>query len=269
MKKTEKHISVLEEALKINYRLRISDAMQLLDVSESTARRLFRQMEEEGGVIRVHGGIQPAGIPAGEYRYDLVENRHTREKQAIATAAAALVEEGDVIFLDSGTTLGLMSRLVARRISQGSLGKITVFTNSLVNLHALSKTTQVTLIGGRYRDNRKDFCGYVAEETIKTFHFNKCFLGADGYSIRNGFGAMDFSTARMSELVLGLSDVCVILADASKFEEAAMVGYSKNHPIHRLITDCMPDRPVLQALRGAGTQITVAETASPDGAEPM
>lgn len=257
MKKTERHIRTLTEALKTHARLRLGDAMNLLGVSESTARRLFRQMEEEGGVIRVHGGIQPVGTSAGEYRYDQVENQNTEEKRNIAAAAAALVSDGDVIFLDSGTTLGFMSQLLATRIAAGELTNLSVFTNSLVNLHCLSETAGVTLVGGRYRDNRKDFCGYVAEETIKSLHFNKCFLGADGYSVKNGFAATDFSTARMSELVLGRSDLCVILADASKFTEAAMVGFSRKHTIHRLITNEILTPDVQLALEGSGTEITV------------
>ncbi len=260
MKKTEKHLAILQEALKSRSRLHLVDAMELLDISESTARRLFARMEEAGGVVRVYGGIQPVGDPAGDYRYDVVEGQNTHAKRQIAAAAAMLVENGDRVFLDSGTTLGFMSGYLARRLGEGGLAGVTVFTNSLVNLHTLSKATSVTLIGGRYRDNRKDFCGYVAEESIKPLRFTKCFLGADGFSPTSGFAATDFSTARMSELVLARSDVGIVLADASKFSSAALVGYSKATPVHRLITDRMPQPPVLQWLQRGNTQIDLIDS---------
>ena len=255
MKKTEKHIRVLQDALKTAARLQLSDAISLLDVSESTARRLFSQMEQQGLVIRVHGGIQPIGDSAVGYRYDVVENQNTEAKRKIGAAAAELVENGDVVFLDSGTTLGFMSAALARRLAEGGLTGVTVFTNSLVNLHALAKVTEVTLIGGRYRDNRKDFCGYVAEEAIRPLRFTKCFLGTDGYSPTGGFAATDFSTAQMSELVFARSQTRILLADASKFTSAAMVGFSKGKPIQYLITDKAPVAPLAGDLTRWGTQV--------------
>ena len=260
MKKTDRHRQMLAQQLQSHARLRLADAIALLGVSESTARRLFRQMEEDGQVVRVHGGIQPVVQPDADYRYDLVEAHHAEEKQRIAAAAAALVRDGDVIFLDTGTTLGLMSRHLARRLAGGELSRITVFTNSLVNLHALCRQADVTLMGGSYRDNRKDFCGYVAEETLRGLHFSQCFLGTDGYDPTAGFTAMDFATARMNELVLGRSDVCVLLADASKFNRASTVSFSRRGPVHRLITDREPAPAVRDALLAAGTQIQIVSS---------
>ena len=116
-----------------------------------------------------------------------------------------------------------------------------IFTNSLVNLNLL-KRHDVTLIGGKFRDLRKDFHGYTAEEALKSLHFNKCFLGADAYSAQNGFTTTDFSTARLNELVLERSEEKYVLMDSSKFFLSSIVSYSRRISPDKIITEAYPDQ---------------------------
>ncbi|MBQ8731710.1 MAG: DeoR/GlpR transcriptional regulator [Oscillospiraceae bacterium] len=259
MKKTERHEHILMEALRTSEKMTLSDAMNLLKVSESTARRLFCQMESHGNVIRVHGGIQFVGPTPKEYSYDIVEGRNTIAKRKIALAAAELIQDGDIIFLDSGSTLAYLSEAIAEKLKSGKLNDLVIFTNSLVNLNYLCNETRVTIIGGYYRDNRKDFCGYVAEETAKSLNFTKCFLGTDGYSIHTGFTAIDFSTARLNEVVLSRSAYRVVMADTDKFHGTTVVSYSRNQQIHLLITDQLPEDAVRAEIESGGTTISVPD----------
>lgn len=231
-------------------KISVAEAMQLLDISESTVRRLFIRLEENGKVIRNHGGIQQLPDTFLDYSYEASAQQYSEQKRSIAQKAIELVESEDILFLDSGTTVAQFSLALAQRIESGLLHDISVFTNSLINLNHLNKFAKVSIIGGNYRDYRKDFCGYIAEETLKNLYFTKCFLGADGYSAESGFTSKEFNTARINELVLTNSKKRYILIDASKFNSTAIVSYSKNLRVDAVVVDTIPESHITTRLQG-------------------
>lgn len=258
MKKVERQEQQILDVLKISQKMGLAEAMELLQVSESTARRLFIRLESAGKVFRNYGGIQLVSDTMMDYSYEQVENRCVEQKKAIAAAAAAMVEEGDMVYLDSGTTLAHVSMELAGRMERGELKAVTVFTNSLMNLNILHKTVRVNLIGGEYREHRKDFCGYIAEETVKSLHFTKSFLGADGYNIQNGFTATDFYTARLNEGILQNADLSYIVMDSSKFLTSSIVSYTRAKPADGVITDSMPGEEIAGRLAEQGIRLILA-----------
>lgn len=256
MKKTEHQEQKILEQLKRKKTMTLAQAMELLGVSESTVRRLFIRLENSGAAMRRYGGIQLLhDSDAADYQYEQVEEQYVPQKQMIGCYAAQLVESGDVLYLDSGTTMACFCKELAARISSGQLKGLTVFTNSLVNLELLSPALTVNLIGGEHRANRRDFCGYLAEEMVSSLHFSKCFLGTDGFHLRYGFTATDFYTARLNELVLGNSDRRYVLMDSSKFMAASVVSYSRDQTIDAVITDQQPTEQLAQRLAASGTEI--------------
>lgn len=258
MKKTERYERDALEYLRRHEKMTIAQAMDLLQVSESTVRRLFRRLEETQQVLHIYGGIQLAVPPAADYSFEQVETHSMEEKRRIARCAVQLVRDGDLLFLDSGTTVAQFSAALAERIAEGGLHELIVFTNSLVNLNLLSPHVPVNLIGGEYRPARKDFCGYLAEETVKGLHFGRCFLGTDGFSPAVGFTTTDFPTARLNELVLAASSEKIVLADADKFGASAVVSYSRGQRVDCVVTDRQPAAAALEALRRDGTRIVLA-----------
>lgn len=121
----------------------------------------------------------------------------------------------------------------------------------------------VNLIGGEYRPNRKDFCGYLAEESVKNLFFTKCFLGADGCSIQNGFTAMDFSSARLNEEVLHRTQKCIILMDAEKFSTSAVVSYTRRRMPDCVMTDKAPPEEISSYLQEQKVNILIAGPDNP------
>ena len=258
MKKTERQEQRILEQLRHKNTMTLAQAMELLGVSESTVRRLFIRLENSGAAMRRYGGIQLLHDSiAVDYQYEQVEEQYVLQKQLIGRYAAQMVENDDVLYLDSGTTMACFCKDLAARISSGQLSKLTVFTNSLVNLEILSPILTVNLIGGEHRSNRRDFCGYLAEEMVNSLHFSKCFLGADGFHLRYGFTATDFYTARLNELVLRNADRRYILMDSSKFMTASVFSYSREQKIDAVITDRSPEEPLAQRLADDGTEILV------------
>ena len=255
MNKVQAHCQILRDLLKKNERITLSQAMNVLSVSQSSARRLFDMLEEQGDAIRVHGAV--VRVQRREYSYEELENRSQTAKELIAACAASLVSPGEVIYLDSGTTLAAMASALAERIRTEGL-EIKVFTNSLVNLGILSPVTEVDLVGGRYRANRKDTSGYMAEAMIKSLHFDRAFLGADGCAAGTGFTAGDFSTARLNEMVLSSAGYSAVLADREKIDVSAVVSYTGSCMPDELITDSEVSSSTSEYLTEAGVKVTVA-----------
>ena len=243
MKSTEINEHQIVNHLKIHKSISIADAIRITDSSESTVRRVFRRLEQTGDYLRYYGGIRltSESNTDNDYYYENTENRHTDAKLKIATLALSLVEDEDEIYLDSGTTLARFAAKLAEALDKKELRGVRIFTNSLVNLNLL-KRHDVTLIGGKFRDLRKDFHGYTAEEALKSLHFKKCFLGADAYSAQNGFTTTDFSTARLNELVLERSEEKYVLMDSSKFFLSSTVSYSRRIMPDKILTEVYPDR---------------------------
>ena len=259
MTKTERYEHLILEQLRQDGRITVQRAMELLGVSESTVRRAFRRLWESEQVVQVYGGI---GLPApqlAQYSFEAVKGQAIEEKQRIARRALEYVHDGDLIFLDSGTTLMQFASVLTEAIDEGRLRDLTVFTNSLANLKLLGERTRVNLIGGEYRKARQDFCGYLAEETVRSLHFLRCFLGTDGYLPGSGFTTTDFLTARLNELVLSCSSQRIVLADSSKFCTPAVVCYSRRQTVDLLITDRLPDETARASLEAAGTVLEVAD----------
>lgn len=248
----------LMNRLRLKGRLDLSEAISFLGVSESTARRIFTQLEDSGKVIRVHGGIQPITQNLTEYSFELGKQHNMEEKKAIAAEAVKLLTDGDVIFCDSGTTVLCFCMEIARMILRNPI-KLQVYTNSLVALEILSPVLQVTLTGGVYRPARKDFCGYMAEQSLSRVFLTKCFLGSDGCDMRGYFTTTDFSTARLCEIAIKNSGTTAILCDSEKFMTHATVGFAPFSSVDRVVTDCYISEQSKNALTERGLKISIAD----------
>lgn len=247
----------LKTRLSVRQKLTLNEAMELLGISESTARRMFAKLEKDGVAIRTHGGIQSISNPLTMYSFEHGAKTNIEEKTAIAREACRLLEDGDVIFCDSGTTVQCFCAEMADYVGRNSIN-VQVFTNSLANLERLAPYMSVTLVGGMYRPNRKDFCGYLTEQAMQGVYFNKSFLGTDGSRNGEEFTTTDFETARMNEIAMRNSDRSIVLADSSKFPKAAHVVYAKASEYYAIITDDSLNEDVFQKLCESGARVILA-----------
>lgn len=253
MNKTQKNELLLLKELNMRKIVSIESAINLLGVSGSTVRRLFINLEQKGACVRGHGSIRVLDNDfTNIYVYEGEEKTGVTEKEIIAEKALKLIKDGDVIFLDAGTTLAKLCAKIAGALQDNKIHGIKVFTNSLVNFNVLKSYVSVNVIGGEYRENRKDFCGMATEMMLTNICFDKCFLGTDGYTGDVGFTATDFQTARISQLVIANSGEKYILADCEKFKMSAGVCFAKKENITAVITN---DTEKAAVLSGAGIKI--------------
>lgn len=245
---------ILMSRLSAAKKLSLGEAMSLLNISESTARRMFNKLERDGFAIRIHGGIQCIHSTLTDYSFESGFQLHAGKKSAIAREAYHFLESGDVVFFDSGTTIQHLCLEVARQAREHELN-LTVYTNSLANLELLAPHMIVHLVGGQYRENRKDFCGYLAEQTLSGLYFTKSFLSADGCAQGRRFTTTDFETARMNEITIRNSERTVMLLDSSKFSIFTHVAYAPVQDVYAIVTDTGIDADTLARLERSGAKI--------------
>jgi DeoR family fructose operon transcriptional repressor len=266
MNKFELRTNKLLEMLQLNRRLDVRTVAESLRISEATARRFFSQLEEDGKVIRVHGGVQLAPQLGYDYSFRIQASHRQKQKALIGAHAAELVQSGDRIFLDSGTTVLKLAETLALRLRTGALKNIVVLTNSITHVETVARWCKVILIGGEIRVERLDVCGSVAEKTLMMFHLDKAFLGADAVSLAGGCMTTDERTSTMNEIVVERAERCYVLVDSYKFGKTSFMRYASLNQIETIFTDSGLDRDTLREFSDAGARIEVVH-AKPAGGE--
>ncbi len=230
-------------------RLSTSEVVEALNVSEATVRRIFVGMENKGKIVRNYGGIiLPRTIP--EYSFETHNKEAATEKKIIGKLASTIVEDGDIIYLDCGTTVFNMTLSLDERISKHDIKNITIVTNSMANVLVLtpSISCRVVLIGGMYNGSRRDFSGILTESYLQPFHFTKCFLGADGVSSSMAVTSTEVEISQLNKSVMQRSDQTYILIDKTKFGKNSFISYASLSDVTGIVTDAQPSEGIIESL---------------------
>ncbi|GGF51091.1 DeoR family transcriptional regulator [Marmoricola endophyticus] len=235
----------------------IHDLAAAVDASEVTVRRDLRTLEEAGLVQRHHGGAMPVAPTSAEPTY--AEKRHTasREKAAIAQAAARFVRDGDAVVVGAGTTtMALAAELLDR-------SELTVMTNSLLvaQVFADSPRIEVLLTGGMLRGSILAMVGDVAETALAGIKADVTFLSGNGLSAENGLSTPHPMVASIDRTMAAAGREVVVVADHTKFERDSVVQTVGTTQISHLVTDAAAPADELDRLRAAGVDVTIAEQA--------
>ncbi len=259
MTKTELRTAKLLEILQINKRVDVKTVAEALEISDATVRRLFTQLDQEGEVIRVHGGVQLAPQLAHDYSYKVSAAHQSTEKMRIANAAVNMVASDESLFLDSGTTVLKLAEALSVKVQTGALENIVVVTNSLTNIETLAKWCKVILIGGEVRLKRRDVCGTIAEKVLTMFHVDKAFFGADAVNLEGGFMATDERTTKMNEIILQQADSAYVLTASEKFNKTSFISYAPLDAIQTILTDNGINQETFDAFITAGAHIEIVK----------
>lgn len=208
----------------------ITSLAELLNVSEITVRRDLKHLEEEKKVTLLHGGAAQLVDTSRETPMDQREELYIDEKERISHFAAGLVEDGDVIFIDSGTTNKRMLKYLTDK-------KVKIVTNGYKNIEeSLSYDLDITLIGGELKKETYAFIGAVTSRVLDMYYFDKCFLGANGIDMEFGLSNADPSESLIKEQVIKRSKKAYVLADHTKFSSTSVFKFSEINQVD-IITD--------------------------------
>lgn len=221
-----------------------------LDVSTATIRRDLDRLEGQGQINRVHGGAFYAHDAASESPFEDVVNENAREKDAVAARAAELVADGDVVFLDIGTTTMLIAHHLRRRA-------VTVITTSLAVLDVLRHDDAVDLIllGGSLRRNFQTLVGPITEDALTTIRADLAFLACTGVR-PDGSVVDDISQeATIKRAIVSISDKVALVATSSKFPGKGSLRISHLSKLDFVVTNRGADESTLAHCTQSGGQV--------------
>lgn len=229
----------------------LKDISNVVPASESTIRRDLTELENQGKLIRLHGGATLSEPKLQELTFTEKSFKNMKEKTTIAKYAASLVHEEDCIYLDAGSTVIQMVPFLTKK-------DIVVVTNGPTHVDALMQYGITTyLIGGLIKTKTSAVVGQQAIESLGHYRFDKCFLGVNGFHTLHGYTTPDPEEAAVKRTASKLARETYVLADASKYNQTSFAKVTDLREA-RLITQNL-DQTDAEKLR-QHTIVKVAET---------
>lgn len=229
----ERHARILK---KLNQQGAVTTAelTDSLQVSIETVRRDLLRLERLGQLQRVHGGaVAPGNMqPYAELPQRLEAN--SSSKAELCETAATLVSDGDILFVDCGSTAVYFAQALVSHFD-----KLTVVTHSMDVLEILSKKEgfQIILCGGFYDPSEKAFSGQLTLDALKKLHVSKAFLCPSGIALKSGVWDYNQALIQVQSQAMASSDQVIFLANSDKFEKNAMLKLCDTSTGHLYVTD--------------------------------
>lgn len=227
--------SSILQILRENSNVSVAELSKRFGVSEVTIRKDLNLLKERNLLVRTRGGAitSDSGAVENEVSLRFKTLAHYREKSAIGRAASALIEEGDTIIIDSGTT----ALQVARNLHK--FKNLTILTNALnVAQEVLSyKRFNVILLGGSIRNSSESVVGALAELNLKMFNCDKVFMGVDSFNLENGISTPSIEEANINQIMIQRSRKVIAVFDSSKVNKRALAFIAGLDQIDTIVTD--------------------------------
>jgi DeoR family transcriptional regulator, aga operon transcriptional repressor len=234
-------------------RVLVEELSHSLGISRITIRKDLDYLQRRGALQRTHGGaLLPGSGALSDPSLQEKEGRHSREKQRISAAAAALVQEGQCVLLDSGTTTTAIARALR------TLSHLTIITNAVNIAAELSGTNfEVLLTGGSLRKNSFSLVGPLAEDMLHDMHADILFLGVDGFDLEIGLTTPNVMESRVNRAMVKASAMVVAVCDSTKFNRRSMSKIVDTTSIHHVITDSNLSEETAEAIRSLNIKLTL------------
>ncbi len=223
-------------ALEHGASLRLRDAAALLDVSEMTVRR---DLAASGEAFRYLGGHILRQPPGARDRYDIDAERtaHLRGKVAASARAAALVEDGDALFVDCGTTLPHL----VRRIPETLRLTVVCYSLEVATILAARPRVRLILLGGLYHATSASFASDESLALLAKVGINKAFISAAGVHPTRGVSCMHFHEVAVKQAAMASAMARHLVVDASKFGRVKAAVFAPVDSFDTIVTDAAPD----------------------------
>jgi DeoR family fructose operon transcriptional repressor len=240
---TEERFSIILEQLRDHGSVKLTDLCALMDTSESTVRRDLTALARKGLLTKVHGGAIAKYdsftikdfFALNEHNVDEKSRLFTEEKKKIAKYAASLIEDGDFVFLDAGTTTERMIEFLPDK-------RVTFVTPAFVHAKALAlRGYKVFVPAGEIKLATEAIVGNECISSLSRYNFTKCFIGANGVSLSGGLTTPDKNEADIKAAAIEKSQRVFVLADHSKFDRINSITFA-SLDCGTIITDKLGDR---------------------------
>lgn len=251
----ERRQSILE-LLRRQPGMRVPEIAEALEVSEGTIRNDLNALESDGRLERVHGGaVLLESRPLDQASFSERHRQRVLEKEAIASAAAALVQDGDSILLDASSTVFYFGMALRSR------HKLRVVTNGLnvARLLAKNPSNTVILIGGILNPEGSSLTGLLSEQIIAELRIQKAFVSCSGMSVERGLTEVHLEEAQLKRKSLEAARQVFALVDSSKLGQEDLTIFARPMQITRLFTDAGITEEWKTRLQWSNIPFTVCE----------
>jgi DeoR/GlpR family transcriptional regulator of sugar metabolism len=231
-----------------------------MGVSESTIRRDLEVLEEQGAVRRIHGGVLYVGAGATVPQFESRDPAHWELKRAIAQRAADLIDDGDTILLDGGSTTYEVARLLVGR-------PLHVVTTSLpvANLLASDPTSDLILIGGNVCPRTGVVRGPYADQMLSHVRVRKTVLSTAAVS-EEGFFNNNMLLIETERAMMRAAKEVIVVADSTKFGNQSLGYVCALGTVDHVVVDSQLGDAWRNKLTAAGVNLLIAEVGEPVGA---
>ena len=230
------------------------DIAKTLDISETTIRRDLNKLSKKGLVRRTYGGAINIDSVGHELKFEVQKEKFIVEKKKIALAAAELVEDGDVVLIEAGTT-GYQTALNIKKKRQ-----LTVITNSYDIAALMGKNNphyDIILSGGILNTLTHSLVGPIADWAFNNINVDKAFIGISGIDIRKGITSVDLAEAQTKKNIINSAKQVIALCDHSKIGHIAMNFVAPIKSIDIFITDSEADKDFLEKIKELGIAVVI------------
>jgi len=248
----EERIQEITKILERENRVLINDLCKTFNTTPVTIRKDLALLENQGVLKRTHGGAilhKPLfrGLALNEK-----EKLNAREKERIANEAVKMINEGDVVILDSGSTTAYLARAMRK------LKGVTVITNAVnIALELANSELEVMLIGGALQKNSSTLVGPLAEDALSKVSADKLFHGADGIDYDIGLTTPDITEAKTSRVMMQRAGENILLADSSKFGRRSLGVICQMKEVDKIITTKKMDKLEIKKLNELKVEVTI------------
>lgn len=254
MSTVSRRIAILDKLNKED-QVNVAELSDLFDVSEVTIRNDLAQLEEKNMLLRARGGAMKIKQSYVGYDYPLSDKQkqNLQDKINIGKKSFELIEEGNTIILDSGST----TFEVAKNFE--GFNDLTVITNALNIATYLAKSkVNVIVPGGSLRKNSLSLVGILAEKGFRNYFCDKLFLGVDGFDLNHGISTPNMEEAHLNQIMIDISKEVIVVCDSSKFERRGFAFIAPISKIDIVVTDSKISEDAKSRLEGAGVEVIIA-----------
>jgi DeoR/GlpR family transcriptional regulator of sugar metabolism len=232
----------------------VGELCHLLGVSDMTIRRDLRSLSKAGLLERVYGGALLRRGRSYEPPYIIRMAENIQKKEIIGRRAAALVDDGDSIALDVGTTTLELAK------SLRNASNLTVITASVHIANVLNEAPSLRLIltGGILRTQELSLIGHIAERTYKDFHVDKAFIGVGGLDLIDGLTEYNVEDTLVKRAMIENSDQVIVVSDSSKLGKKCFATIAPLSVVDILVTDHDIPEKIREQLTQEGIQVIIA-----------
>lgn len=232
-------------------RVKIQDFVDAFEVSVSTIRRDLDFLSEEGLIKKVYGGAVLANRRGLEPSIEERTQVNFNEKEEIANKIIELLEDGDTIAIDNGTTCNIIAKKLI------ALNNLTIITNSLnVAISCISnQINNVYLVGGKVRSGEMATSGSLANDVLSQFNVDKCIISTSGISLNGYLTEYNLEEAAIRKTMMSISKMSIVVADNTKFGKEAFAKVCHIRKFDILVTDNKTKTEHIELVKNNGVEV--------------